>query len=149
VKLRWLVALAAYSAACVGALFAPWPASVESEAEGRSDWALLREGIAAGDPGIAVHLVWMPILLAGAMAVWLSARRGVRAAHAELSLALALGAVAYPFLAALEPGRWSSWAGASAAALVILFSAVLGWKGLALQREELRLTDHRAVLRDY
>ena len=136
-KFRWFAAIGAYLAASAAVLFAPWP---ESENPGiRCDWDLLRTFLAQGNFVDAVRLCWMiPLLLAAAL-VWLSARRGIRPAHAELSLALALGAAAYPFASWPEPGCPSTWVGSSAAAFVVTFAGVLGWRAIARQRSELSL----------
>lgn len=144
-KTRWLVAILAYAAACVGSLFAPWPDSFETGDSVRSDWALFRELLAAGSLVQAVRICWMVPLLAASSVVWISARRGIRPAHAEISLALALGAVAYPFVSFPQPGSVTIWAHSSAAAFTITFAGVLGWRAILRQREELPLSTSRST----
>ena len=135
-KYRWLGALGLYLAASVGVLFLPWAESRARSGDAESDWQLLRTLAAGGAIVEAVRLVWMiPILVASAI-VWLSARREIRPAHAELSLALLLGAIAYPFVSFSEPGSPSLWVGSSAAAFVVTFAGVLGWKAISLHRTE-------------
>jgi len=149
VKLRWLVATIAYAAASVGALFAPWADSIESSnPDLRSDWALVCAMVGEGEWIAAILRCWMIPILIASMLVWLSARRGVRPAHTELSLALALGAAAYPFVSFSEPGCATLWIGSSSAAFVIIFAGVLGWKAFGRQREDLRLDESRAVIRN-
>ena len=127
-KFRWFVATSAYAVACAAA------------AGSGPDRNLLLGFVAGGDLLDALRLLWMIPVLAGAAAVWVSARREIRPAHAELSLALALGSLAYPFVSFLEPGSASTLVQSSAAAFVLIFSAVLGWKAFARQREAPRLT---------
>jgi hypothetical protein len=146
VKFRWLAAQTVYAAACVGALFAPWPDSVGSGEGVRTDWALLRGFVETGDFVAALRLGWMIPVLAASVAVWFSARRGIRPAHTEISVALALGAVAYPFASYSEPGCPSIWVESSAAAFILVFAAVLGRRAFVRQREELR-HDSPAVVR--
>jgi hypothetical protein len=136
VKLRWLGALAFYLAASVGVLFVPWPESVARGGDAGSDWELLRILALGGSWVEAVRLGWMIPILAASALVWLSARREIRPAHAELSLALALGAIAYPFVSFPEPGCPSLWVGSSAAAFVVTYAGVLGWKALSCHRGE-------------
>ncbi len=137
-KYRWLVATAVYAAACIAGLFAPWPEWVDAEEYARSDGDLLRNLVAGRDILDAIRLLWMLLVLGGVAAVWSSARRGIRAAHGELALALALAALAYPFASIRVSGSLSAWIGSSAAAFVLVFAAVLGRRALALQRPEPR-----------
>ena len=123
-KFRWLVATLAYAAASVVAAWLP------------SDGGLLLGFLAGGDLVDAARLLWMLPVLAATAAVWGSARKGIRAAHGELSLALALAAIAYPFAALRVHGSPSAWVGSSAAAFVMVFASVLGSRALALQRVE-------------
>ena len=123
-KFRWLAATLAYAAACAAAACLP------------PDRGLLLGFLAGGEWVDAARQLWMLPLLAGTAAVWGSARKGIRAAHGELSLALALAATAYPFAALRIPGSLSAWVGSSAAAFVMVFAAVLGSRALALQRAE-------------
>jgi hypothetical protein len=136
VKCRWLIATAIYAALSVAGLFAPWPEWVDAEDYARSDWDLLRTLVAVREVVGSIRLLWMFLMLGGTAAVWGSARRGLRAAHGELALALALGALAYPFVAIRVSGSLSAWIGSSAAAFVLVFAAVLGRRALALQRVE-------------
>ena len=135
-KFRWLVVIVLYAAACVVGLFAPWPEWAEAGDYARSDWDLLRNLVAFREIVGAIRLLWMILVLGGTAAVWGSARRGLRPAHGELALALALGALAYPFAAIRVSGSLSAWVGSSAAAFVLVFAAVLGRRALSLQRVE-------------
>lgn len=135
-KFRWLAATVAYAAASVAGLFAPWPVGVEAEDYARSDWDLLRTFVAYRDVVDAISLLWMLLVLAGVAAVWASARRGLRAAHGELALALGLAALAYPFASLRVAGSLSAWIGSSSAAFVLIFAAVLGRRALALRPPE-------------
>ena len=123
-KFRWLAAAVAYGTACTAA------------AGLGPDRQLLRGFVAGGELLDAVRLLWMLPILAAAAAVWASARRGIRPAHAELSAALALGALAYPFASFPDPAALSRWVNSSAAGFVLVFAAVLGSRALALERVE-------------
>lgn len=121
---RWLAATAAFLAALIGAAFT------------RSDRELLRDLLAGHDLIEALRLAWMIPVLAAAAAVWGSARRGIRPAHAELAAALALSALAYPFGSIRVSGSPSAWIGPFAAAFVMVFAAVLGGRAVAIERAE-------------
>ena len=146
-KVRWLVAIALYAAACAGALFVRYPSPVAKLPN--SDWDLLREFVTAADVIDALRLCWMPALLILTAAVWFSARRRIRPGHTEISVALGSAAVAFPFVSFPEPdcpslctvGYPSLWIGSSAAAFVLIFSGVLGWRAFTRVREELRMVD--------
>jgi len=140
VKFRWLAAMAAYGAASVAVLFVPWSEMNESAGDARCDWDLVRFFASGGALIELIRLLWMVPILAASAVVWLSARRGIRPAHAEISLALALGAAAYPFASFPEPGCPSTWVGSSAAAFVVTFAGVLGWRAFSRQRANLILS---------
>jgi hypothetical protein len=131
VKIRWLIALAGYAVASAGALAASRSPLIENDA-----------------PLHAVRQGWMLLVLAAAGAVWFSARTSVHPAHTEISIALALGAAAFPFASIPEPDRLSLWINSSAAAFVLVFSGVLGWRAFARQREELDVADADPLIRD-
>ena len=124
VKFHWFVATAAYAAACAAA------------AGLGPDRILLRRFVSGGDLLDALRLLWMIPILAATAAVWASARRGIRPAHAELSAALALGALAFPFVSFPEPAGLPRFIQSSAAAFVLVFAAVLGNRAFALRHPE-------------
>jgi len=121
-KARWLAATIASAAASIGGSCAD------------PDRQLIRELLAGRDLIEAIRLCWMIPLLGATAALWSSARRGIRPAHAELAAALALGALAYPFVSIRVSGSPSAWIGSFAAAFVMVFAAVLGGRALALAR---------------
>lgn len=121
-KARWLAATLASAAASIGGSCAP------------PDRQLLRELLAGRDLVEALRVCWMIPLLGATAALWSSARKGIRPAHAELAAALALGALAYPFVSIRITGSPSAWIGSFAAAFVMVFAAVLGGRALAANR---------------
>lgn len=148
-KIRWLVATVVYAVACAGALFVPWIEGLEGGDERiRSEGDLLRGMIAVADVLDAVRLCWMIPVLTATAVLWASARRSIRPAHTELSIALAVAAIAYPFVSFPETRGLSTWVQSSAAAFVVVFSGVLGWRAFSLQRKELDLAEVRPLIRD-